>query len=58
VVDDAHITPLLRGEKGKKARNTGQRYVRRIAVREVPKIVPVLAGYFQRSVTLGRRKRR
>ncbi len=32
VVNDTHITLLLRGEKGKKARNKGQRFVRQIAV--------------------------
>ncbi len=44
VVNDTYITLLLRGEKEKNALNKGQRSVRQIAVRDLPRIVAGLTG--------------
>ena len=58
MIDDSQITLRLRNEKGQKARNKGQRMVRQIIVRGVPKIVAALAGYFIETATLDNMKQR
>jgi len=58
VVDDAHINPRLRNEKGHKARNKGHRTARQIAVLDAPRPAAALAAYFTGTATLGHMKRR
>jgi hypothetical protein len=53
VVNDTHITLLLRHEKGHKGLNAGYRNVRQIAIREAPRIAALLRAFFKGQRSMG-----
>jgi len=57
-VSDAHISLLLRNEKGHKKLGPGQYHSRQIACRAVPRIAAVLRAFFARQESSGSRVRR
>jgi hypothetical protein len=58
VVDETHITLLLRHEKGKKDLQEGQMRVRQVPCKGVPRIAALLAAFLTRAGSMGQRTRR
>ena len=58
IVNDTHITLLLRKEKGKKNLSEGHMNSRQVPCSEVPRVAALLAAFFTRQGTMGQRKRR
>ncbi len=58
IVNDTHITLLLRKEKGKKNLSEGHTNSRQVPCGEVPLVAAMLAAFFTRQGTMGQWKRR
>jgi len=58
VVNDTHITLLLRHEKGKKDLQEGQMRSRQVPCQGVPRIATVLAAFLTKACAMGKRTRR
>ncbi len=57
-IDDTHTTLLIRHEKGNKALNEGHMNARQVPLAEVPRIAAIIATFFTKAVSIGRRTRR
>ena len=58
VIDDTHITLLLRHQQGKHTMNEGERNARQVPSSEAPRIGGMLAAFFTRARAMGPRTRR
>jgi hypothetical protein len=58
IVDDKHITLLLRKEKGRKNVHEGNMRVRQVPCDRVPRIAAMLATFLTRARSMGQRTRR
>jgi hypothetical protein len=58
VINDTHITLLLRKEKGKKNLGEGHMNSRQVPCYKVPRVAAMLAAFFTRQGIMGQRRRR
>ena len=58
VINDTHITLLLRHEKGQQTLNEGERNARQVPSSEAPRIAAMLAAFFTGAGAMGPRTRR